>query len=198
MTKPKTRKGSGVKNLADLRSRCRIDIITGCWNWGLCVSLPRGTLTPVTYIAAGILGNDKDRTMPAVRAAWQLAGNRLRPDQVVYRYECMAHLCINPAHCRAGTRTEMFKALAATGRHKGNPARAAQNLKNRKSMMIPVDRVQAAEAMFADGVMQKDVRVALGLSSSSAAAIRKGLHPHSTGRTHLVVGASVFNMARTK
>ena len=122
----------------------------------------------------------------------------MRPDQVVYRYECMAHLCINPAHCRAGTRTEMFKALAATGRHKGNPARAAQNLKNRKSMMIPVDRVQAAEAMFADGVMQKDVRVALGLSSSSAAAIRKGLHPHSTGRTHLVVGASVFNMARTK
>ena len=198
MTEPKSRKGNGVKNLADLRSRCRIDAITDCWNWSLCVSLPRGTLTPVTYIAAGILDNDKARVMTAVRAAWQLAGNSLRQDQFVYRYECKARLCINPAHCRVGTRTEMFKAISDTGRNKGSPARAAQNMANRRSMMISVERVRAAEAMFADGIKQKDVRAALRLSSESAAAIRNGLHPHSTGRSHLVVGASVFNMARTK
>ena len=198
MKEKKTRNGKGVKNLSDLRSRCRIDAFTECWNWGLCISLPRCTMTPVIHIAAGILGNNKSRTMPAARAAWQLAGNSVMKDQVVYRYNCKAQLCINPEHCRVGTRFEMGKDIAATGRNKGNPARAAQNLANRKSMIVSVDLVRAAEAMFSEGALQKNVSAKLRISGSSAAAIRKGIHPNSAGRSHLVAGASVFNMAKAK
>lgn len=183
----------GVRTLEDLRDRCRIDDITGCWIWSLCCAMPRGCPTPLTHLRAGLVGNDRDANIPAARAAWLLAGNKLKPGQLVWRHACKAGLCINPEHCRAGTRREMHAAIADSGRNKGSPIRAVINAKNRLPMMIPAETVRRAEAMFAVGDLQKTVREALGMSQLTAASIRKGLHPHSAGRQRLLRGASVFS-----
>lgn len=186
--------GRGVQTLADLRDRCRIDDITGCWLWSLCCSTPRGGITPLTHIGAGLVGNASDVTMPAARVAWMLAGNKLKPGNLVWRHVCKAGLCINPDHCRVGTRRDMHAAIAGSGRNKGSPIRAVTNAKNRLLMMTPPEAVRRAEVMFAGGEMQKTVRAELGIGQLTAAAIRKGLHPHSAGRQRLVRGASVFSL----
>lgn len=200
MTTPKTpdprrKRFDGVRTLSDIRDRCRIDAETGCWNWSLATSTPRGCLTPVVHLAAGALSQgQKSSTMTTVRAAWLLSGKTLPDGHVVWRQVCAAGLCVNPAHCRSGTRPEMHAAVAATGRNRGLPERAACNAISRLRMVTPIDRVRQAEAMFAAGRLQKEVREVIGMSQKTAAAIRQGTHPHSAGRQLLVRGASVFSL----
>lgn len=88
----------------------------------------------------------------------------------------------------------MHKAIAASGRLRGDPVRAAVNARNRASLLTPREIVLQAEAMFAAGCLQKDVRAALGLCGATAARIRRGVHPHSSARHGLLRGASVFTL----
>ena len=188
-----TKRYGGCKTLADILDRCRVDTETGCWLWAQCVLSKRGTTTPVAHLGAGALGSTgKGNSMTAAKAAWLLAGKPLEPGHVVWRHVCRAGLCVNPAHCRAGTRSEMHATVAATGRNKGTPGRAAINTINRQSMLTPIDKVRIAESMFDAGSLQKDVQAALGITQKTAAAIRLGRHPHSVGRQRLVANASVF------
>lgn len=185
----------GVRTLQDLLLRCIVDDETGCWHWRQAVSTWRGGSVPMVHVPAGIVqGIDEQATIPAARAAWLLSGRRLRPGHIVWRHVCGSGTCINPAHCRSGTRSVALKAVAATGRNRGRPERAAQNALARLRMAKPAEIVLQAEAMFAAGKLQKDVRAELGLSQRTAAAIRQGLHPNSSGRQHLVRGASVFSL----
>lgn len=189
------KRNDGVQTLADLRNRCRIDDETGCWEWAMAAISPRGSIVPIVHLGRGALGADpsvKQNNMPAARAAWLMAGNLLPAGHIVWRHVCAAGLCINPGHCRAGTRSQMHAAVAATGRNKGKPDRRAINARNRLGMVTAVEVVRKAEAMFADGVLQRDVRKALGMAQETAARIRKGQHVHSAGKQMLVRGASVF------
>ena len=192
--KPATPNRGGVRTLQDLMLRCTVDDETGCWLWAMAAVNPRGAVTPMVHVAAGVAGQAVGATIPAARVAWLLSGRRLEPGHVVWRHVCGSGMCINPEHCRAGTRSTALKAVAATGRNRGKPERAAKNALARLRMVKPVDVVRQAEAMFAEGKLQKVVRAELGLSQKTAAAIRQGLHPHSSGRQHLVRGASVFSL----
>lgn len=189
----------GVRSLADLKDRCRIDDETGCWLWTLAVCVARGGVVPMAHIPAGVFAPvPKGGTMPAPRLAWLMSGQKLQPGQVVWRQVCTGGRCIRPDHCRTGTRTEMHAAVAATGRNRGKPERAAINTLARQRMVKSVDVVRKAEAMFSDGRLQKDVRAVLGLSQRTASSIRQGRHPHSVGRQRVVRGASVFNLADSR
>lgn len=179
------------RTLQFLKDRCRIDTETGCWLWSMGAFISGSSVTPVVHLPRQV-GDSKYTTTPAAREAWKLAGKPLAPKHVVWRHVCSSGLCINPDHCRAGTRTQMLAAVAATGRNRGKPERAVVNTLSRMKMVKPVELVRQAEAMFAAGMLQKDVRAALSLSQKTAAAIRLGQHPHSAGRQNLVRGASVF------
>ena len=185
----------GVRTLEDLRIRCVIDSETGCWLW-------RGAFTrssdrrgqPTSRVWLPDAPDGMAKTGTATRAAWLLSGRELEAGHVVWRSRCTNSACINPGHGASGTRTAMHAAFVADGRLRGDPRRAAINARNRSSLLVPVEKVRRAEAMFAAGAMQKTVRAALGLSANSAMRIRKGLHPNCAGRQRTVANASVFTM----
>jgi hypothetical protein len=194
--KPDTRRKrqDAVRTLADLQERCLVDDETGCWNWGGAFSNAASySPTPITSIFKTV---DAKRTSPmsAARAAWILAGKPLTANQVVWRCRCVNHACVNPAHCRAGTRLQMTEQLKASGRHRGCPARRAINLRSTIKMATPPDLVRRIEAMFAEGMLQKDGGAATGLRSETLRSIRLGLHVNSSRRQQVVPQASVFAM----
>lgn len=191
--KRKTR-SDGVRTLGDIRQRCTIDDITGCWIWRYAYD-NHGTTTRVWLPdgAGSVVG--PGGTTTAARAAWLLSGKPLPTGHIVMR-ACRDIRCCNPAHGRAGTRVDLGSLLRASGDLRGLPERAAVNARNRQRMMIPRHVVERGEAMYAAGAMAKDVRAALGVSPRTAALIRDGLHAHSTGKpAALIRGASVFALA---
>ena len=87
----------GIRDLAELRNRCRME--GDCWVWGgglsrgkpsINLSLPDGTRTSKAGRRVGVL----------------LAGIAMKPGQVVWQSpKCDEHLCVNPAHAAIGTRS---------------------------------------------------------------------------------------------
>lgn len=190
----------GVRTLDDIRGRCWVNDLTGCWEWRGALSRSNTrSVSPTTRVwlpDAEQVGSG--RIVTASRAAWLLAGHSLPDDHVVWRSVCGSSQCVNPAHCSAGTRQQMHAAIAASGRLRDKPHRRAVNARNRLRMVTPLETVREAEAMFARGEMQKTVVAQLRMTAETAALIRKGLHPHSAGRLQVVRGASVFNLGATR
>lgn len=183
---------SGVRTLDCIRRRCRECDETGCWIWlGACSMRGQYTPMPNVHIPPGVFG-DKRMQTAAPRAAWLLAGKKLSKGQVVYRDHCLNSLCCNPDHGRAGTLGEMHARYAASGKHKGRPERRAVNLRNRMSLVTPVERVREVEAMHAQGLSQKTIVEATGLDSTTVRMIQRGRHPHSAAGCGAVRGSSVF------
>lgn len=191
----KTRSTGGIRRLQDLIDRCIIDDETGCWRWR-CAYRPssRGSKTPVVHIPAGVLGNAERVQMSAQKASWLLSGRTLRDGALVWRQTCNSDECINPEHCRSGSRRQMVKAVAATGRNRGDPVRAVINARNRASMNVPADVVRQVEEMFRAGALQKEVRSVFGIAADTARSIRAGLHPHCSASQRVIRGASVFSL----
>lgn len=197
MAAPRRKRHDGVRTLADIKARCVIDADTGCWHWrsAMSRSLTRKVSpSPRVWLPDG-LGDGRPAIATAAKAAWMLAGRELPGGHVVWRSVCARSDCVNPEHGAAGTRQAMHRAIADSGRLRGNPARAAINARNRMAMVTPLAVVRQAEAMIDAGRLLKDVRAELGLSESTVTLIRRGLHPHSAGRNNLVRGASVFTIA---
>lgn len=193
-----SRAPSGVRTLEDIKQRCVIDDETGCWLWRGAMSSRgsrrNGVPTLRVWMPDGLPGSERPTLATAARAAWLLSGREIQAGHVVWRRNCACSECVNPEHGAASARSTMHSAIAASGRLRGDPVRAAINARNRTSLLTPRDVVQQAEAMFAAGYLQRDVRAALGLAPRTAARIRRGLHPHSSAHQHLVRGASVFTL----
>lgn len=193
MTDTRRKRDDAIKTLADMKARCFVDE-HGCWIWRFAIhKRKKGSPVPVAYGVPPFV--EHPGPVPAARLAWILSGKPLGDGQVVWRSKCANASCINPDHRTASTKQQMHKALAASGRLKGNPERAAINARNRLGMVKSVAVVRQAEAMFKAGMLQKDVRAALGLASKTAKCIREGRHPHSAGRAHVAKQASVFAWA---
>lgn len=196
-TKPDQRRkrADGVRSIDDLRGRCHIDEITGCWLWRGGFS-NANDYSPTPTCQARIGGAEKPRIIAAPRAAWLMSGRLLAAGQIVWRSRCSEAACINPAHCKAGTQREMMAEIKASGRLRGNPERAAMNMRSVLKMATPVEVVQRCEAMFKAGMLQKDVRAETGLRPETLRAIRLGTHINSTTKQRLVTQASVFSWGR--
>lgn len=111
----------GIRTVHDLMLRCRVDKDTGCWHWRLsCVQgAPKvHFVTPDTGRRVGFRGR---------RAALYLAaGVDLRPGHVAFaKMKCTSLDCVNPEHCRSGTRIQQGEHIRRTGIHMGLPAKAA-------------------------------------------------------------------------
>lgn len=192
---PKARRiGPGMYCLEDIRQRCRIDDVSGCWLWGMAVSPPvqgRASMTPRASFPAGVLAETRVTT-PVPRVAWLMSGRKLQPGQVVWR-TCGNDLCCNPSHLAAGTKAEEGKWLAEAGVLKGSPRRAAACSANCVSQAVTADAVRAIEARIGSGELQHVLMAEYGISRSTVHKIAHGRHLHQ--RTRLVRGASVFSLA---
>lgn len=188
-------RNTGVRSIESIRERCRIDDVTGCWDWAWGLSGKAAYPIPMVHVGVGIIGCMSITTMPAYRAAWRLAGNEIPSGRVVYR-SCCNPLCCNPEHLKCGKRADMYAHYAATNRNKGQPHRQVANAKNRQKMMVQPDRVREVEALIAQGLMQKDIAERVGICVETVRRIQLGQHPHCSGGAakQLVRGASVFTL----
>lgn len=192
MIDPRRKRQDGIRTLDDLQGRCVIDRETLCWIWrGAVFRNAAGSDTTRVWLPDA---DGKGRVMTAPRAAWILSGRKLPAGHIVWRARChCSALCISPQHGAAGTRQDMFAAFVRDGRLRGDPRSAVINARNRMAGVVPLGVVRQAEAMFAAGALQKEVKAALGISHQTAAKIRKGIHPHSAARgVKVVANASVF------
>lgn len=188
----------GVSTLQDILDRCRVDEVTGCWEWALAINCIRGSAVPMVHISIGaMLGQHavaKKVTMPAARAAWLLAGNVIKPGHVVWRAHCGNDHCVNPAHCASGTRAQMGRSRAASGREKGTPAKRKAALAQALKIALPRDVVVQLEARIAAGELRKTIAQTMGVNRTTIRRIALGQHPNSTGRIRVIPGASVFTL----
>lgn len=187
--------GNGVRTFEDIRLRCRVDEITGCWLWSLSMS---GGETPKAWICPGVFG-EKPRTMPAAKASWLLSGRKIEEGHVVWRVACTDARCVNPQHCIALPRAEMRRACGLRGREKGKPERAVQNWKNRASLIAPKEVVREVEKRLGEGKKQSHIAAELPVSTFLVHKIATGKQFHSSVRaTPNLRGSSVFTLGLPK
>jgi hypothetical protein len=122
MSKP-CRYSGGIRTLADLRLRCRVDHTTGCWHWLqaliTCSGQPKVHLV---HPATGMKYQTSGR-----RAAVLLAtGKEVPKGHVAWpRPCCDSEDCVNPEHARTGPRKLHGEWLVRTGRLEKRPFRAS-------------------------------------------------------------------------
>lgn len=197
MTGARCKREDGVRTIEALRGGCVIDDETGCWIWrGLMTVKASGKSVPRVWMPylAGVRdeAGKAGKYETGARAAWLLSGRTLRTGEIVWRDACENILCINPEHGKAGTAAQRGAAMIVSGRLRGNPVRAAINAKNNLKRLTPIEVVRKAEAMFATGVMQKDVVQELGICNAVAARIRSGRHMNCASAQRVVPASSVF------
>lgn len=186
------KRADGVRKLADIKARCRID--GACWRWALAMSdngKHASTRTARVHIPPGVLRPTKYCTS-AGRAAWLLSGKPLADGQVVWR-TCCHDDCCAPAHLMAGTKAEEGAWMAANGHRRGDPRRAAVNMLNvARTQAVSAEIVASvAQQLAAGGVLQREVAAQWGLHLATVNKIARGKHLHQRGA---VRGSSVFNL----
>jgi hypothetical protein len=90
---PRPKRADGVRTLADIRDRCRIDELTGCWTWTGAVS--GNGLGSLWYPALG-------RVLAISTAIYHLRHGKEKARGTVYRPVCGGKMCANPAHYKLG------------------------------------------------------------------------------------------------
>ena len=174
----------GIRTLEDLRLRCRLDDVTGCWHWSLSCSngWPKVHVTHPALPRPGFM-------MRGRRAALLLArGRDLPPGHVAYaRLSCTSADCVNPAHCQSGDRQAHGAYLTQSGKVKGlltkvKASRAIWDKRGRK--ITPEVRAHILASDATTYALAKE----LGLSYFAVWSVRKKGAVHAT---HLAQ-ASVF------
>lgn len=165
---------TGLATVADVRARCIVDPVTGCWNWQGGTSLHGD---PRLWAFCHRKGDKRCMTGPL--AMWNIAhGASPTPGYLVFR-RCVNMLCLNPVHLgtaktkadiglhiqRAGTRkgtcleqrrANLAKAQAVTGHTATAPEKVAR--------IRSADKSETCLALAAE----------LGISKSAVSRIRRG------------------------
>jgi hypothetical protein len=187
--------GNGVRTLEDIRLRCRVDEITGCWLWSLCIGTGG---TPKVGLPAGVMG-EREQVMSTAKASWLLSGRKLQAGQVVWRAHCGDHRCVNPQHCVALSRADMRKACGESNREKGSLKRAASNRAVAAAQAVKPDVVAEVEKRLKQGKKQREIAAELTVSRDTVHRISSGKHVFSAGRTApLLRASSVFTWGMTE
>jgi hypothetical protein len=90
--------------LAFIKSRCRIDPRTECWDWA-------NYITKSGYGRMSIDGVSKW----VHRVVWELVNGAISPRKRVY-HDCDNRTCCNPEHLLCGTQLQIIRAAKSKGR----------------------------------------------------------------------------------
>lgn len=167
---------TGIQSVEDIKDRCVIDDITGCWNWGMGLD---GGLRPSLW-----LPQLRRRTTVGVALCLFETGAPPAPG-VVWHLTCCNRLCANPAHRKVGTRTTQMRAAKI----KRTPLTRALMSKNRRggSRLQP----QQFEDIRSGGKLLREICAEHGISMTYASVIRSGKHRSPVAAP----GSSVFALA---
>lgn len=174
----------GIYCIDDLMGRCRVDDITGCWEWTGCYSGRNDgsakAIVPATYVPA------LKRTTTCMRAAAFFTGREVRDDQIAWA-TCANRKCCNPDHIRVDSRMAWGKWVTAQKLIKDSPARSRASMA-RHRRDAPHMPALAAE-IRASHETGRELAKRHGMSASAISRIRLGKTWRGT-----VVGASVFSL----
>lgn len=166
MTAPTTEPGSprrtrsdGIRTVSDLRDRCVIDDITGCWHWRGATARGR---SPVAWLPA--IGS---RTTMGVIISVLLTGAK-PPKGRVWHHTCETPFCANPKHQKLGTRSSQML-VAAVSRGPLQRARIARG--KRKASRVTDAQV---EDIRADSGTLAEISSRAGVSVTYASKVRRG------------------------
>ena len=181
MAKPGVKLGQwlgGIRNLQDMKNRCRINDETDCWHW-------MGAKTGGKYPKVSMKVNGVERAFTGVKTVFLLMGKEVPEGMTVYHHKCNTLDCLNPAHLRVGTHKEKWAHIKEMGYLRGDPARAATN------KAIAMKRCKVAEHL--DLILNSDktstqLGEELGLHASTIRAARR----RGTGAPQ-VANSSIFN-----
>jgi hypothetical protein len=177
----------GIRDLEDLRQRCRIDPDTGCWHWSL--AMVQGY--PKVHFVAPDTGARVHHRGP--RAAQYLAyGHDLPPGHVAWRLpKCTARDCVNPGHVTSGPRQAHGALVRATGVLRGLPQTVAANTRIARTKLARLTPEQVREIRGAEGT-HAELGRRYGIAASQIGAIRRG-----EAWRDALPGANVFSLLRS-
>jgi hypothetical protein len=170
--------------LEDVRQRCYIDEITGCWHWRGAFSAGR----PRIYVVNP--KRDRKETMDGMRAVMTLkTGKALPRGKVAYRIRCECDDCVNPEHAKIGTKAEQGEFQARTKQLRGDPLRSAVNKANSGRRQFKVTP-EIALALLGSSEPGCVLAKRYGLCESTVSRYKRGLV-----RVPVVPAASIFALA---
>ena len=165
----------GVHTLQDLKLRCRVCDITGCWIWAHATEKGKPRLS---------VSVEEGRYIMSGRRAVLTLKARARPPSDVWAVAlCSNRLCVAPHHTRAGTQqeaaqaaSEMFDAYQTVA---SKSARYRAGKTRRRLTDEQVQEIRSGKESLAQ------LAARFGMATRSLARIRNG-------ETYKTVGASVF------
>lgn len=173
----------GVRNLKDLRDRCRITDC-GCWEWSMGTSHGR----PCVSLAF----DGKRYAINARRAAVMFSQKDPLPNDVYVwpADDCKNILCINPDHTKRGTITEMRSDTAKRNGWKVH-TKFVKNGLNQRHRLAKITAEQAAEIRRSDATVL-ELCAKYGLSRPTVNMILAGKTWRDAG-SGISANSSVFN-----
>lgn len=183
---PSARKGQdngGIRDLAGIKDRCRINDETGCWEWAGASSsnsAKRKSTIPVAWSPA------HGKVMTVTRLAMEFSRDMALGKRRVWR-TCGGEDCVNPAHLKFGTHAEWGAWMKKTEVMKGKVSIAVRRAVRISRGDVKTTMELAVWARESEQ-MGLDVAHALDISPKQVSRIRKF---HTWKPT--VSGASVFS-----
>lgn len=174
----------GIRSLDDLKKRCIVDELSGCWLWRL--STTQGF--PNVHIPHPVTG---ERTkMKGRRAALILKTGKMLPSGwfAIRKPSCESPICCNPDHSFAGDGKAYGQSIREQEIFKNSPKRIAANRKIASQKTRKLTNQQASEIRQDD---RSTIAIAAeyGVSKTTVNDIKRGLRYRQTIR-----GASIFSM----
>jgi hypothetical protein len=174
----------GVRDLEDLRQRCRISE-EGCWLWGM--SCDKNDGAPMVWVRKA---DGTHQKMRGRMAAMHLAYGRDPPPKhrAFPRWECCRErTCVNPGHTRLGTITEWWAYIVESGQSK-SPAKTAANRRTARARLAKIT-MDDARAIRGSNESTYALAAKYGIAQSAIWNIQRGRTWREAAR-----GASVFNL----
>ena len=171
--------GSGIRSLADVKLRCEVDEITGCWKWSRSYNYSREAhhRTAVAWFPL------RERVMSVARIVAILDGKPLHKGWRAWN-TCNTEGCCNPEHIRTGTSKMWGDYMARAGRMNTVEALAAKARIG--AAKAKVSDEQIAE-ILASNETHAEIAKRYGVVKQTISKIRAGHR-----RMRMAPGSSVF------
>lgn len=162
----------------NIKNRCHIDSITGCWLWRGAVSVSNGGTTKQPRVHSVDYSRDHTGNTKTVqtgnRAAWHAHTGKPIPagHRVFKSHGCTTALCVNPSHLQCGSNTDWGNTVASKGIWKGSNARIQANrATGRRRSCIDVATASEIRCSKESG---QAIAARLGIGASVVSKARRG------------------------